>query len=228
MTRVLVRRFAVLTRLARLRRGGAEPLWPPVVAVLAILLLQLTLAEQLTVGPNWLVPLLEVGLLVPFSLAALRHRARETAPSRLFNVALIALINLFNLFSLLLLLQALLRGGAADGVTLLENALKLWVTNVIGFALWYWELDRGGPWRRQRRVPRQPDFLFPQMNLAGAAAWTPDFADYLFVSFTNAAAFSPTDTLPLTGRSKMLMMTQAFISLVTVALVASRAVNILK
>lgn len=227
-----LRRFkAALRRFARhSRRSGAEPLWPPILAIVAIFALQLTLGERRTAGPNWLAPALEFALLVPLSYAALMHQQRESALRRLGSIALIALINLFNFLSLALLVRELLRGSAADGTALLLDAVKLWVTNVMGFALWYWELDRGGPWRRRLRVPRPPDFLFPQMSTPtlGDPEWRPDFADYLFVAFTNAAAFSPTDTLPLTGRIKMLMMLQAFVSLLTVAIVASRAVNILK
>jgi len=97
------------------------------------------------------------------------------------------------------------------------------------FALWYWELDRGGPDARRRPRHRQPDFLFPQMVTPACAGprWAPGFVDYLYVSFTNATAFSPTDTMPLTPWAKMLLLLQALASLLTVALVAARAVNIL-
>ncbi|WP_211238303.1 hypothetical protein [Deinococcus pimensis] len=222
-------------RLLRLKfplggRTDPEPLWAPVLGILVILALQLTLADRFTLGPTWLAPLLELALLAPRSVSAWRHTLRETSARHYGNVVLIALINAFNLVSLALLVRSLLRGGTQAGPELLLDAVTLWVTNVIGFALWYWEVDRGGPWRRRLKVPRRPDFLFPQMTLQDPhdVDWRPDFGDYLFVAFTNAAAFSPTDTLPLTGRVKMLMMTQAFISLLTVAIVASRAVNILR
>ena len=116
-----------------------------------------------------------------------------------------------------------------SGSALLFDAVKLWLTNVILFALWFWELDRGGPHRRGQASEKHPDLAFVQMTSKELAPinWLPSFWDYLFVSFTNAAAFSPTDTLPLSARAKMLMMVQAFTSLLTVALVAGRAVNIL-
>jgi hypothetical protein len=100
---------------------------------------------------------------------------------------------------------------------------------VIVFGLWYWELDRGGPSARHDPHHREPDFLFPQMATPGAARpdWAPGFLDYLYVSFTNATAFSPTDTMPLTPLAKGLMGVQSAASLLTVALVAARAVNIL-
>ena len=112
---------------------------------------------------------------------------------------------------------------------LIFAAMQIWMTNVIVFGLWYWELDRGGPSARCRTSHREPDFLFPQMSTPAAAPpdWAPMFVDYLYVAFTNATAFSPTDTLPLTTWAKVLMAVQALASLLTVALVAGRAVNIL-
>ena len=110
------------------------------------------------------------------------------------------------------------------------TAIQIWLTNVIVFGLWYWELDRGGPGARCRENHREPDFLFPQMSTPAAAppSWAPRFLDYLYVAFTNATAFSPTDTLPLTAWAKVLMAIQSLASLLTVALVAARAVNILQ
>lgn len=144
-------------------------------------------------------------------------------------VGLIALVNLSNFVSLGFLVHFLLVGGKTSGGALLFDAVKLWLTNVILFALWFWELDRGGPHRRGHASEKHPDFAFAQMTSKelAPANWHPGFLDYLFVSFTNASAFSPTDALPLTIRAKMLMMVQAFTSLLTVALVAGRAVNIL-
>ena len=209
---------------------GPEQLWPPIAAVLVLLALQLTLAERFSVGPNWFVPTLEGILLIPFTVAAFRKRDKETLPTRIFNVLLIMVVVIFNLASLILLIEALLGGKATDGVQVLQNSLKLWITNVIGFGMWYWEMDRGGPSRRRMEVKRHEDFLFPQMSNPDFSqrGWVPDFWDYLYLSFTNATAFSPTDTMPLTGRAKMLMTMQSFISLLTVTLVAARAVNILK
>jgi uncharacterized membrane protein len=146
-------------------------------------------------------------------------------------VGLIALINVANLVSLVELIRALVSPVAniANGRALVAASLSIWVTNVIVFALWYWELDRGGPGARMHTVHQEPDFLFPQMTARGATRgrWSPDFFDYLYTSYTNASAFSPTDTMPLTTWAKLLMMGQSFASLITVALVVSRAVNIL-
>ena len=101
---------------------------------------------------------------------------------------------------------------------------------MITFALWYWQLDRGGPLQRAMGTHDYPDFLFPQMQAAELAPpdWDSEFVDYLYLSFTNATAFSPTDVLPLTARAKLTMMFQTVVSLCTLVLVVSRAVNILK
>jgi len=120
-------------------------------------------------------------------------------------------------------------GVKVDGHELIVSSIQIWLTNVIVFGLWYWEVDRGGPRVRCRPDHEEPDFLFPQMVTPDAARprWTPTFLDYLYVSFTNATAFSPTDTMPLTVIAKMLMAVESVVSLVTVAVVAARAVNIL-
>jgi uncharacterized membrane protein len=145
-------------------------------------------------------------------------------------VVLFVLISLANARALLLLLGALLAGKTQNGRTLLLDALNIWATNVIVFSLWYWALDRGGPWVGQRDHRGPSEFIFPHMTLpaetVGADA-RPSYVDYLFLSFNTSTAFSPTDTMPLTARMKLLMMLEAIVSLLTLALVAARAVNIL-
>ena len=129
-----------------------------------------------------------------------------------------------------MLIRGLLQGSKAEASQLVFSAIQIWLTNVIVFGLWYWELDRGGPSARCTPEHREPDFLFPQMATPSIApdGWFPHFVDYLYVAFTNATAFSPTDTLPLTVWAKGLMTVQSLASLLTVALVAARAVNILQ
>jgi len=142
---------------------------------------------------------------------------------------LIAVITVANMVALGDLIRALLEHSSTGGRALVFASVPIWLTNVIVFGLWYWELDRGGPAARLRPDHRQPDFLFPQMTSPGSApGWTPDFLDYLYTSFTNATAFSPTDTMPLTSWAKLLMMVQSLASLLLVAIVISRAVNILR
>jgi uncharacterized membrane protein len=220
-----------------------EPRWPASLAILAALALYITLDVrfQLPFGPpalrpieRWLTPALEMALLVPLSLRAPRRHPNEPKWARIAAVALIAVVNLSNVISLALLVNGLLHGssdlGPNPGSVLFFSAINIWLTNVIVFALWYWELDRGGPDERSSPQHREPDFLFPQMSTPGCApqGWRPHFVDYLYVSFTNATAFSPTDTMPLTRWAKLLMLAQSLASLLTIAMVAARAVNILR
>lgn len=210
--------------------AASESRWPATLAVVLALALYVTLPDKLAVGPRWIVPLLELALLVPLMITAPRRVHDEPGTRRLAAIVLIAIVNIANVGSLALLVHLLLTsGGKATGVQLLSSSASIWFTNIIVFALWYWELDRGGPTRRLQAVHGEPDFLFPQMVTPGCAhpSWSPRFLDYLFVSFTNASAFSPTDTMPLTIAAKMLFLVQAVTSLLTVALVAARAVNIL-
>jgi len=208
-----------------------EPRWPAQLAVLAAIALQLVLPDLLIrgLGNRALLPSLEGVLLLVLIVSPLRI-SKESSRLRMVGIALIALITVANMVSLLELIHALLypSGSHAGGRSLVYASIPIWLTNVIVFGLWYWELDRGGPAARQQTRHRQPDFLFPQMSTPGSApGWTPDFLDYLYTSFTNATAFSPTDTMPLTSWAKMLMMLQSLASLITVAVVISRAVNIL-
>ena len=217
-------------------RSRHENLWPARAAILATVLLYVTLPDRLTVGPVWIPPALELALLGALTVMAPVRHTTEARIQRSLSLCLLALINLANIGSLVLLIAALLNKGVAfqgvalDGQILLLASLQIWLTNILVFSLWYWDLDRGGPIARRRAHHREPDFLFPQMTTPACTVehWSPHFLDYLYVSFTNATAFSPTDTLPLTPWAKMLMMVQSLASLLTVALVAARAVNILK
>jgi hypothetical protein len=139
------------------------------------------------------------------------------------------IVNLANLYSIVLLAYYLIHGGKAGGHELIVSSIAIWLTNVVIFGLWYWEIDRGGPGARTHPVQQPPEFLYPQMANPALASksWRPTLLDYLYVSLTNATAFSPTDTMPLSPRAKGLMAVQSLASLMTVALVAARAVNIL-
>jgi uncharacterized membrane protein len=207
-----------------------ERRWPALLAVVVAIGLQLVLPDQVTegMGGRWLLPALEVGLLLVLLVGNPGRISAEESRLRLVGLSLIALISVANVISLLELIHALLYGSKATGRPLIYASLPIWLTNVLVFGLWYWELDRGGPARRQLSAHRQPDFLFPQMSTPGASpGWGPMFLDYAYTSFTNATAFSPTDTMPLTPWAKSLMAMQSLASLVTVAVVVSRAVNIL-
>jgi uncharacterized membrane protein len=202
---------------------------PAALAVVAALLLYVLLPNRLTVGPNWLLPSLEVALLIPLIVANPARLTRESRNLRWLSLALIALVSLANVTSLSLLVHFLLRGGKAGGRQLIYAAIGIWLTNVLVFALWYWELDRGGPLARVQPEHRPPDLLFPQMSTPWVVErpWYPQFLDYLYTSLTNATAFSPTDTMPLTPSAKILFGAQSLISLMVIVVVGARAVNIL-
>jgi len=207
-----------------------EPRWPALLAVLAAIALQLMLPDTLIrgLGNRALIPALEGALIVVLLTTNPGHISKEASRLRVVGVALIALTTVANVVSLTELIHALLYDTRAGGRSLVYASVPVWLTNVIVFGLWYWELDRGGPAARQLSEHPRPDFLFPQMSTPGSApGWAPDLLDYIYTSFTNATAFSPTDTMPLTAWAKLLMMLQSLASLVTVAVVISRAVNIL-
>lgn len=208
-----------------------ESRWPSSAAVAVAIVLQATLPNRLVAGPRYVLPVLEALLLIVLVIVSPSQISREEREFRYLGMALIALVNLTNVSSLVLLVNGLLEGRATNGRALIIAGGGIWVTLVIVFGLWFWELDRGGPGERtrpDRKTP--PDFIFPQMEnpgVTGGTPWYPVFVDYLYVSLTNCTAFSPTDTLPLTNRAKMLMAAQGVASLATIAVVAARAVNIL-
>jgi uncharacterized membrane protein len=197
--------------------------------VLAAIGLQLTLPERLTVGPNWLLPALEGVLVIGLAMATPRELEQEHPLRRRTAVGLVAVVSAANVFSLVELTHYLLHHKVTKGQQLIVAGVLIWLTNFLIFALWYWEVDRGGPGRRTAGTDGPPDFLFPQMadDHIEPIDWRPKFIDYLYVSLTNAAAFSPTDTMPLTPMAKCIMGLQSIVSLVTIGLIVSRAVNIL-
>ncbi len=190
---------------------------------------QLLLPERLTAGPTWLLPVLEVALVVGLAFASPAQLEREHRWRRRIALGLTALVSAANITSLVLLSHELLHHGSPNGRELIVSGALIWLTNVLIFGLWYWETDRGGPGRRAAGEDGPPDFLFPQMNddRIEPVRWRPGFIDYLYVSLTNAIAFSPTDTMPLSPMAKGIMGIQSLVSLVTIGLVVARAVNIL-
>jgi hypothetical protein len=214
------------------RRATAGEHRLPVAAIVAVaIVLQILLPHRLEIHPVWLFPTLEGALMVALTVANPVRINRTSTLLRVASVSLIALISLANAWSSAELIKGLINGTEGDNASLLlSRGASVYFTNVIVFALWYWEYDRGGPVERTRGSRRYPDFLFPQMTQSGLAPqeWRPNFIDYFYVSFTNATAFSPTDTMPLTRWAKMLMLVQSAVALLTVAFVIARAVNILK
>ncbi len=216
---------------AWIRATEGEQRWAVTTVVVVALVVQWALPERLSFRPHWLLPSLEAVLLLGLVAA---NPVRVETRSRILRIAsltLTALISVANAWSAVALVRGLVRGSeGADAGPLLMTGGGIWLTNVIVFALWYWEWDRGGPAVRAAGKRPYPDFLFPQMQEPGMAPphWEPGFLDYLYLAFTNGTAFSPTDVMPMSRWAKMLMLAQSVVSLVTVVLVIARAVNILK
>ncbi|MEU8591725.1 hypothetical protein AB0C59_32765 [Streptomyces sp. NPDC048664] len=204
----------------------------PVAAVVALVIAaQLAEPHRLALPPFWLLPAVEGVFLVVLVLGNPGRINRESVRLRLASLVLAAVASVANAWSLARLVLLLLEGhGGSDAGPLLLEAAGIWGTNVAVFALWYWEFDRGGPVARAHAHRVHPDFLFPQMQAQDLVSrdWEPAFLDYLYVSYTNATAFSPTDTMPLSRWAKLLMLMQSAVSIMTVGLVVARAVNIMR
>ena len=216
---------------AWLRPSGAENRWPSAASITVAIALQIWVSDRFGLHPRWLLPALEIALLGVLIVINPVRLSRETSPGRYLAMALAGAITLGNVVSAFLLDQDILTGKAGDdAIGLLGAGAAIYLTNIIAFAIWYWELDRGGPFNRAAGTDRHPDFMFPQMTLPELVPehWEPRFLDYLYTSSTNVMAFSPTDTMPLSRWAKSLMALQSVIALSTTALVLARAVNILK
>lgn len=207
-----------------------EPAWPAWVTVLSAIALQLLLPDRLTPGPKGLLAAMEGLLLIGLALATPRTLEGVHPVRRRLALGLTGLVSAANIASLALLAHQLIHHGTPNGRELIGAGVLIWLTNVLIFSLWFWETDRGGPGKRAAAQDEAPDFLFPQMSddRIEPEHWRPQFIDYLYVSLTNATAFSPTDTMPLSPRAKIVMGIQSLVSLVTLGLIVSRAVNILQ
>lgn len=206
-----------------------EPRWPASLALLTCVGLYIVLPNRLVVGPRWLLPVLIALPLIPLSTT--RHRHPNEAPwVRKLTLFLIGLITLANVVSMALLVHHLLVTNVSQGRNLIYSAVSVWLTNVIVYGLWLWEVDRGGPHLRAGGETAFPDIQFPQMENPQLAPkdWRPRFVDYLYTSFANGTSFAPADAMPLTSRAKTLFASESIVSLITIAVVAARAVNILK
>jgi hypothetical protein len=223
------------------REHPGESRYPAAAAVLVAVVLYAALPSALLVGPRFVVPVLEIALFVPLLVGNPRRMTREARWLQWASIGLVLLIALTNIVSLVLLVNELVSGSTKQGAALLVGAGQVWLTNVIVFALAYWELDRGGPVVRTR-LPRadlpHADFRFPQDEdhdaidevAAGSAAksdWSPGFIDYFYVSTTNSSAFSPTDTMPLSHRAKLLMAIESVSALMLSVIVIARGVSLL-
>jgi hypothetical protein len=233
-----VARDSLDEELTHRRVATGENRWPPALAVVVAIAVHASLPQSLLFSPRIAIPIVEAALLAALIITNPRRMVRETRWSRWASVALTGIVVLTNLVALGLLVDAVTRPDTAGG-SLLIAAMQVWLTNVVGFALLYWELDRGGPVsRREVRRDRLPpaDWRFSQDEdddavtevAAGSslqAGWIPTFVDYLYVSLTNSSAFSPTDTMPLTSRAKCLMAIEATAALLTSLLIVARAIG---
>jgi uncharacterized membrane protein len=213
------------------RPTHGETRWTSAVAIGLVAGLQFALPERLQARPRYGFLAVEVALLAIGILMNPRRLERRDPMLRRVSLALNAILFATVAWSGTALVVDLLTGHSSRSPgTLLRSGGTIYVTNVLVFALWFWELDRGGPVDRAQGVSAFPDFLFPQMQAGDLVSndWEPTFLDYVYVSFTNVTAFSPTDTLPLSRWAKLLMMLQATLSILLVVLVIARAVNVLQ
>jgi hypothetical protein len=213
-----------------LRPSPGEHRRPAAVAILVGILIQVLAPAPVVPSTRLLLPGLEIVLLAALVLVNPFRMNLESRVVRWMSLVLTGALGVSNGWSAWLLVQYLMSGQPLSAGTLLLMGAAVWTTNVLAFGLIFWELDRGGPAARAAARHENPDFLFPQMSSPelAPADWRPWFLDYLYLSFTNATAFSPTDVMPLTIRAKVAMAAQSLVALVVVLLVVARAINVLK
>jgi len=219
--------------LRRFREG--ESRIPVTIAITVAIALQFFLHHRVANQPRWILPALALLLLIGIVAANPGRIDHQSRAIRAATLLLIAVMSAANIASGARLIIDLIRGqGIHDAGELLLAGGAIWATNVIVFGLWYWMFDRGGPVARLLMPETYPDFLFPQMTLGDdekrlvRPEWKPEFVDYLYLSFTNATAFSPTDVMPMSRWAKLAMMLQSAVALLLAILVIARAVNVLK
>jgi hypothetical protein len=208
-----------------------EPRWPVILAILAAILMVVLLPERVVLFPVWFPYVIGIALILPMAAVGLSaEKTRWLRVERTIMLLFIVAMGVGTLANLASLIRAMVRrSGEVGGLQLLASSIVVWVSNVLIFSLLYWRIDRGGPEARANNAGTRPDWLFPQAGAPEDAPpdWRPTFVDYLFLGFSTATAFSPTDALPMTPRAKMLMMLESTMSLGTIVVVASRAINIL-
>jgi hypothetical protein len=217
------------------KKTHSEPRWPAMFSLLIIGALAEVLPHQLAFGPRWLLLGIVVALAIPTILA---RRGGYHTLNRILGYTLNGIVTAALIGSVFLLVRSLPH-HTVPAEQLLQVSAVLWSSNVLVFASWYWRLDAGGPSARElREAHTEGAFLFPQMTLTepmakamrathGGRAWSPRFVDYLFLAFNTSTAFSPTDVPVLSRWAKGLMMVQSSISLLTIALLAARAINVI-
>jgi hypothetical protein len=211
-------------------RRTHDPIWQLQFGVIAIMILQFFTGDAFLPYNKFIIIGFEAVLLIALAIVTSEGYHRISHSRRLIALVLIGIVATINIFSLILLVDALTfqQTHGADGHTLLLSGFTIYVTNIFMFALLYWEIDGGGPDKRVAEE-KERDFIFPQMihpNISGSM-WLPGFTDYLYLSTTNVTNFASADTVPISHKAKLLMMIQALVSVVTVVLVATRAISIL-
>jgi uncharacterized membrane protein len=208
--------------------GVGERRWPMALAVLAATLMRLGLPPPYR--SNWPFAVVEILLLAVLIIGDPGRIDRSSPVLRRLTTLLLAVIIVDNTFSIIALIRSVITGQPqVTAATLLAVGGVIWATNVIAFSLCYWQFDRGGPAARAVGSPSRAAFVFPEEAFPESVpgGWVPQYADYLYLAFTNATAFSPTDTLPVRTWAKLTMLIEAATSLVIGLLVISRAINIL-
>jgi len=213
---------------AWLRPHRGEQRWSVLAVIVLVIGLQLALPDKFVLRPRTAAPSIEAALCLVLAIRNPGRLSGDRPLLRSLSLVLVSVLALTNAVSTALLVHVIVSDVKVSADKLLASGAAIWLANVIAFALWYWEFDRGGPAARAAGGSGRTDFLFPQMSDPRIdPEWHATFIDYLYVAFTNATAFSPTDTMPLTRWAKLLMLVQAGISLITVGLVAARAVGVL-
>lgn len=205
-----------------------KELWHAQLVLLLAVILQFTIPRSLRIGSRDIIAIIELILIGCVGITAPKRHISFQTFNRTIAALLIAVVSLANITSLVLVINGLLNGTDVAGKNLVTAAFAIFITNIIAFGLWYWELDSPGL-TGVKTHDDAPKFQFPNMQdgITQAKKWEPTFFDYVYVSITNSTAFSPTDTMPLTHFAKVLMSIQALIALLTVVLVTARAVNVL-
>ncbi len=203
--------------------------WAATLGILSLGVLYLFLSDKLIPAfiPRWLPLLLDGILVLPYVYSLVTHRHLSHNLTRTLGFLLAGIATLALVASIGLLLATLPERASKDSIALVRDAAILWISNILVFGLWYWELDGGGPLKRHQTGHKAIDFMFPQQVDGDTDGWAPHFIDYVFLAFNTATAFSPTDTPPLSRSAKVLMMIESLISLIIVAGIAARAINIL-
>jgi hypothetical protein len=212
------------------RETEAEHRWPAALAIVVLIVLQWVLPDRLTFGPRWLLPLVEAAIAAALVTADPVRMSRSSPALRTLALVLIGVVGLGTAWSVAMLIRDIVTGyDTGSAAQLLGVGGGIYLMNMLTFAVWFWEMDRGGPVARSLGGDPYPDFLFPSMTSPEMVHqdWEPRFADYLYLAFTNATAFSPTDTLPLSRWAKLTMALESAIALATAALVIAKAVNAL-